>query len=101
MGIVARAISKDEYVPTVRHIDGLTILFYKKDEIWVKGTSGNIIFHRWFSNTRGFYKSHWEPFQKALKHKNGLVLTDVLILARKYEIDYMVSHRWPEGDKYV
>lgn len=101
MGVMAKAISGKDYVPTVRHTNGLTILFYKKDEILVKGPSGTILFHRWFSNVRGFYKNNWEPFQKALKNRDGLTMIQIMVLARKLEIDSMVTYRWPEGDKYV
>lgn len=97
MGIMAKAISGKDYVPSKRYMGDLTILFWKKDEIYVKGASGIILFHRWFSNVRGFYKNSWEPFQKALKHRNGMTMTQIMILARNYEIDFMVTNRWPEG----
>lgn len=70
----------------------------RKDEIYIREIGGRgqiILAHRWFSNTNGFYTNHWAPFQRTLVRRKNLKMIDVLVAARKYEIDVQSTTRWP------
>lgn len=91
-----RHIGEAEFVRKVRTINGVTILFHSKDEIFATDGTQIVLCERWFDG-RNVYTERWRPFSQALLHKKGIeTCRDIWKLANRYDISAMTSRRFPE-----
>lgn len=70
-----------EFRPYVRHYDELTVVFYKKDTIYLLDSTHKTIIHRWWS-VRNSY-TRWKRLCRAYKYRKGMNYGQALGLAVK------------------
>ena len=97
-----RAYSGKDYQRQVRYVNGMTILFYSKESIYVMKGINKIICNRWFNKSKGSYKSSWFPFQRYMKDKNIQSISEVIKVANAMEVNVQgCSRKFPEIDENV
>ena len=68
-----------EFRPYVRHYDELTVLFYKKDTIYLLDSTHKTIIHRWWS-VRNSY-TRWKRLCRSYKYRKSITYGQALGLA--------------------
>lgn len=68
-----------EFRPYVRHYDGLTVIFYKKDTIYLVDNHHQTIIHRWWG-VRNSY-TRWKKLCRSYKYRKTLSYGKALYLA--------------------
>ena len=71
----------------IRRTNGLEIVCFNFDTIYVKHKYGINLYHRWLIRQRYFYRSKWKPFRDALLYLKNVDMALINRLADKYEID--------------
>lgn len=95
---VIKAISRKQFERKVRTINGLTIVFWEKDTIYIKDNKyqSPIIANRWYA-PKGFYASCWNPFQTELKNRDDLDdIFDIIRIANYYDISIITAKQIPD-----
>lgn len=89
-------LSKGDFEPSVRYINGLTIYFKDKYTIIAFDKDSSVTCQRWYDRPLGSYAKQWRPFCDELKTRNYLKSTrDIWNIAFKYEIGAMGSYQRP------
>lgn len=71
---------------TIRKVDGLKIVFYDKESIYVYTDDRHaFIFHRWFAQ-RGSYKQYWHAFRKRIWEKQRVSIPWLFELAAAHDV---------------
>lgn len=84
----------------IREINGLKIVFYDKESIYVQTNSGEcVVFHRWFT-PRGSYNADWRPFRYKLLYQKSLTLVRCYQLAFQHDIVVQRSGGVPDLSKF-
>lgn len=80
-----------------RKINGMTIIFYSTDTIYLQQTNNSLsVYHCWWE-TRPYYKTnHWCPFARALKRSNKLDQLKINQLAAKHYVNVQFARKLPE-----
>lgn len=83
-----------DFQKQVRYVNGITILFYSKESIYAQKGINKIVCNRWLNTYKGSYKNSWSPFQSALKKSKHIEsLSDIILLAKKYDVNVMGTSR--------
>lgn len=96
---VIKAISRKQFERKVRVINGLTIVFWEKDSIYIKDNKyqSPIIANRWYA-PKGFYAKCWNPFQTELKNREDLNdIFDIISIANTYDISIVTANKMPDS----
>lgn len=88
---------------TIREVNGLSIVFYDSQSIYVMGKDGYaVVFHRWWA-PRGSYGhgTNWSAFRRGLMETKHINLAYCYELAATWEIQFTAARGWPnlEGKK--
>lgn len=100
---VIKAISRKQFERKVREINGLTIVFWEKDTIYIKDEKypTPIIANRWYA-PKGFYGKCWNPFQTELKNREDLNdIFDIISVANTYDIGIITANKMPDYSNIV
>lgn len=84
-----------------REINGFTIVFYKKDTVYIKSPTTLAVYHCWWE-TRPYYKTkHWQIFTLGLKRQNELDQLQINTLAARHMVTVQAARGMPEdwGEK--
>lgn len=79
----------------VRRTNGLVIVFWSKDTIYVTGDGQKLIINRWFDTKKNY--EHWNLMCDSLKKRNTLTMTDVRQLAQKHGFQMCGCPSLPKG----
>ena len=94
-----KAYKNEEYEQSVRYKNGLTILFYSKESVYIRDKYNKIICNRWDAKYRGFYKGNWSPFIVYLKTKNVGSIMEIMEKALSLEINVKACvGKFPDTD---
>lgn len=84
----------------IREINGIQIVFYDKETIYVRGARGEwVIFHRWFA-PRGFYNDNWRGFRKKMLYQKKIDLRHCYHLAFQHDIAIQMASQAPDLSKF-
>lgn len=82
----------NNFKPSVRYTNGLTLWFKNKREVEVRDGRSRVIISRYFIRQNS-YEKKWKPFCEKLYRLNSLhTIWDVMDLATKYELDMHSSY---------
>lgn len=87
-----------EFRPYVRHYDGLTVLFYKKDTIYLLDDVHETIIHRWWY-VRNSYK-RWKRLCRSYKYRKSLTYGQALGLAIEAGFGSASARQVPDVKKF-
>lgn len=87
-----------EFRPYVRHYDGLTVLFYKKDTIYLLDSTHETVIHRWW-NVRNSYTS-WKRLCRSYKYRKSLTYGQALGLAIRAGFGSASARHVPDVRKF-
>lgn len=80
----------------IRRVGDLTIVFYDKENIFVKDNKhGWTVFHRWFA-PRGSYNGGWRQFRHLLLYNKSITYNHCYRLAFRFEIQSVANVKGPE-----
>lgn len=80
----------------VKRVDDLTIVFYDKENIYIKDDNhGWTVFHRWFA-PKGSYTGGWQQFRHLLLYEKKITFDHCYRLAFRYDIPSQASVRPPK-----
>lgn len=83
----------------VREVNGIKIVFYNSETIYVQDENGNwTIFHRWFT-PRGSYNSIWRPFRYKLFTQKKIDFAHCCRLAFQHDIASQRAKNPPDLSK--
>ena len=98
-------VSKDKFIPKIRYLDNLTILFYTTESIYIEDKNNGMILivHKWFDRGAGRYTRYWKPFREKLKTApKDFTLTDIIRYARHYELGMCQGcHGFPQPENAI
>lgn len=81
---------------------GISIYFIDRQTITVANTDGFFYtFHCWGVEQRGYHMNNWRPFRARLRNYKKLDIYKIYRLARRFEVDTIVSVRPPQLDKEI
>lgn len=83
----------------VRRTNGLVIVFWAKDTIYVTGHGQKLIINRWFDTAANY--EHWKLMCDSLKRRNNLTMTDVRSLAAKHGFQTCGFTSLPKGVEQI
>lgn len=84
----------------VREINGIKIVFYDRETIYVRGARNEwVIFHRWFTQ-RGSYNNSWRPFRWKLLYQKSIDLPQCYRLAYQHDISVQQARKEPDLSKF-
>ena len=83
----------------IKRVDDLTIIFYDKENIYIKDNShGWTVFHRWFA-PRGSYGGGWKQFRHLLLYEKNITFAHCYRLAFRWDIQSQANVREPDLTK--
>lgn len=83
----------------IREVNGLKIVFYDKESIYVRDADGRwVVFHRWFT-PRGTYNADWRPFRYKMLYQKNLTLNRCYQIAFQHDIVVQSSGGVPDLSK--
>lgn len=80
----------------IRRTNGLEIVCFNYDAIYIKHNRGINLYHRWFIKEKYFYRSKWKPFRRALTDHRFIDMQYINKLADKYEIEVSRVQKVPD-----
>lgn len=81
----------------VRNVDGLRIVFWDADSIYVYyGRKKGVIFHKWSNHEKRYYTDCWKDFRRRLLQRKHLSLLLIHEMAAEYDV--VATHTLRELD---
>lgn len=81
----------------VRKVDGLRIIFWDSESIYVYYDKGKgVIFQKWEHHDRRYYTDYWKDFRRRLLQRKHLTLLQVHEMAAEYDV--IATHTLRELD---
>lgn len=83
----------------VKRVNDLTIIFYDKENIYIKDANHEwTVFHRWFA-PRGSYMGGWKQFRNLLLYEKRITFDHCYRLAFRWDIQSRANVRPPDLSK--
>lgn len=80
-------MNNNQFKPSVRRVNGITIYFKSKTCIYINDNTYNICVTRWDENSKGVYAKSWKPFcEKLYRTNNFRSVAQIIALAKKYDL---------------
>lgn len=76
-----------EFTKRCRTVNGLFILFWDKDSIYVQDKRQIVCFHKWFARKKMFYSQNWRPLMRYCTENNNPTLRKMCELAYSHDIE--------------